>query len=60
MADESLRSAWRKQAEAQKRWDAINVMATDVKNNSEVLYSEIDEITKAYSTLQTQHGEMQQ
>ena len=60
LADESLRSAWRKQAESQKRWDAINQMAVEVKKNAEVLYSEIDETGKAYSTLQEQHAEMQQ
>ena len=60
LADDSLRSAWRKQAESQKRWDAINQMAMDVKKNAEVLYTEIDETGKAYSTLQEQHAEMQQ
>ena len=35
-------------------------MAVEVKKNAEVLYSEIDETGKAYSTLQEQHAEMQQ
>ena len=60
LADESLKSAWRKQADAQKRWDALNTMAMEVKSNSEGLYTEIDETGKAYCALQEQQAEMQQ
>ena len=60
LADETLRSAWRKHAEAAKRWEAIDKMAQEVKNNSEALYNEIDDTSKAYCSLQEQHAQMQQ